>query len=111
ADTDVVVDKHGTASTGTIGVVDLAAGKQVQEISVGLHPADVELSADGKTLFVANANSDTVSVIDTSARTVVETIPVRPDPALPFGSASNALAATKDGTKLFVADGGNNAIA
>jgi YVTN family beta-propeller protein len=111
ADSDVVVDDKGTAGTGTLSVVDLAAGKQIAEIPTGLHPADVELSADDTTVFVANANSDTVSVIDTSSRTIADTIAVRPDPALPFGSASNAIALSKDGKRLFVANGGNNAVA
>jgi YVTN family beta-propeller protein len=104
---DVVVDERGIASTGTVGVIDLAAGKQIKEIPVGLHPADLERSEN--TLFVANANSDTVSVIDLATLAVTKTLAVRPDAALPFGSASNAVAAMKD--KLFVANGGNNAVA
>ena len=60
---------------------------------------------------MANANSDTVSVIDPKKRTVVETVVVRPDPALPFGSGSNALALSRDEKFLYVANGGNNAIA
>lgn len=111
AGTDVVVNERGTASTGNVGVVDLKAGRQIAEIETGLHPADVEMSADGKTLFVANANSDTVSIIDTEKRAVRETINVRPDEKLLFGSASNALALSKDSQTLYVANGGNNAVA
>jgi YVTN family beta-propeller protein len=69
------------------------------------------LSADQRTLYVANANSDTVSVIDVGTQRVVETIPVTPDASLFFGSAPNALSLSKDGRKLFVANGGNNAVA
>src|SRR5206468_11185828 len=76
-----------------------------------LHPAGLAMTRDGATLYVANANSDTVSVIDTAAREVRETIPVRPDPALLFGSASNALALSPDEKTLYVANGGNNAVA
>jgi YVTN family beta-propeller protein len=111
AGTPVVVDDRGVACTGTVGVIDLAAGKQVAEIAVGLHPSDLELTRDGKTLFVANANSDTVSVIDTSSRSTTATINVRPDEELPFGSMSNALALSGDEKTLFVANGGNNALA
>ena len=71
----------------------------------------MELSPDGALLFVANANSDSVSVVDTASFRVRETISVRPDPNLPFGSITNALAVSKDGRTLFVANGGNNAIA
>ena len=80
-------------------------------MSVGLHPAGMALSPDGSLLFVANANSDSVSTVDTVAFRVRETISVRPDPNLPFGSITNALAVSKDGRMLFVANGGNNAIA
>src|SRR5207247_10402806 len=84
---------------------------QTSQVPTGLHPADLELSHDGLTLYVANANSDTVTVINTLTATVRETVSVRPDPTLPFGSAANALALSRDGSKLFVANAGNNAIA
>jgi YVTN family beta-propeller protein len=71
----------------------------------------LKLSRDNQTLFVANANSDTVSVINTTTRAVVETILMRPDPRLPFGSASDALSLSRDGATLYVANGGNNAVA
>jgi YVTN family beta-propeller protein len=111
AGAEALIDKRGVASSGTVGVVDLAAGKQVAEIEVGLHPSDLELTGDESRLYVANANSDTVSVIDTAARKVIATIAVRPDPTLPFGSGSNALALSRDERTLFVANGGNNAVA
>ena len=60
---------------------------------------------------MANANSDTVSVIDTAKDEVVETIACRPERRLPFGSGSNALALSPDGGTLYVANGTNNCIA
>jgi hypothetical protein len=63
---------------------------------------------------VANANSDTVSVVGLGGgggARVLETISVRPDAGLPFGSAPNGLALGPDGQSLFVALGGNNAVA
>ena len=109
--TPVEVDDRNVVSSGTVSVVDLKLGKEVTEIDVELHPSDMRLSMDGSRLYVANANSDTVSVIDTRKNKVVETILVRPDPSLPFGSAPNALELSKDGKTLFVANGGNNAVA
>jgi len=109
--TDALVDERGVGSSGTVSVVDFQPGKEVAQIVTGLHPSDLELSADQRTLYVANANSDTVSVIDTRAQSLVETIPVRPDPTLAFGSAPNALSLSKDGRTLFVANGGNDAVA
>src|SRR5207249_1185022 len=62
-------------------------------------------------LYVANANSDTVSILAAPGLTVEHTLTVRPDPALPFGSAANAVALSPDGTTLYAATGGNNAVA
>jgi YVTN family beta-propeller protein len=76
----------------------------------GLHPRPLLHESSGR-LFVANANSDTVTVLDAAAFREVETIVVRPDPSLEFGSASNALALAPDGRTLYVANGGNNAVA
>jgi YVTN family beta-propeller protein len=111
AGTATVVDDRGVASTGNVGVVDLTAGKQVAEIATGLHPSDLELTGDGRTLYVANANSDSVSVIDTSSRTITRTIATRPDEKLPFGSMPNAVCVTPGGKQLLIANGGNNAVA
>ena len=111
AGTKVVVDSRGVASSGVISFVDLATGAESVQVPVGLHPSDLVLSHDGHTLFVANANSDSVTAIDTQTRTTRETILIRPDPALPFGSESDGLAISSDGTTLFVASAGNNAVA
>ncbi|MDB6017346.1 MAG: Phosphoesterase family protein [Pedosphaera sp.] len=107
----VVVDDRGIASSGAVSFVDLNQNREVSQVPTGLHPSDLELSPDGNTLFVANANSDTVTVINTQTKAVRETILVRPDPTLPFGSESDGLAVSKDGKTLFVASAGNNAVA
>ena len=109
--TDTVVDDHTVASSGTVSIVDLGQGKEIAQITTDLHPSDLELSSDQQILYVANANSDTVSVIDTSSLRVRDSVSVRPDPTLPFGSAPGGLALGKDGKTLFVANGGNNAVA
>lgn len=111
AGTQVVVDSRGVGASGAVSFVNLLTGLQTAQTATGLHPSDIELSPDGLTLYVANANSDTVSVINTVTRAVKETILVRPDPSFPYGSASTGLALSKDGQKLFVTSGGNNAVA
>jgi YVTN family beta-propeller protein len=110
AGTKAVINERGIAASGTVSIVDLEGTNVLAEIPVGLHPSDLELSADGSRLYVANANSDSISVIDTQSRQVIETISTPPDASLPFGSAPNALALSADGKNLFVANGGNNAI-
>lgn len=111
SDTPALVDERGVAVSGTVSLIDLKRRKEVVQIETGLHPCDLALDAANSLLYVANANSDTVSVIDTRSRKVVRTITVRPDEALPFGSAPNALALGDGGKTLFVANGCNNAVA
>ncbi len=111
AGTPALVDERGVAASGTVSVVDLVTGAEILQVTTGLHPCDLELSPDGSRLYVANANSDTVSVIDTATRKVIGEIDVRPDPGVAFGSSPNALALDEGGRTLFVANGGNNAVA
>src|SRR5262249_5390917 len=103
----------GVADHGTVSVV--AGGpdewKQVETVEVGLHPCGMAASPAGRFLYVANASSDTVSIIDTKTDKVVETVSCRPEARLPFGSGSNAVAVSPDGGTLYVADGTNNCVA
>jgi YVTN family beta-propeller protein len=99
------------ASDGSVSVVDLAAGREIRQIPVGLHPCGLAATPDRRYVLVANANSDSVSVIQSRDDRVVETIGVRPDEKLLFGSAPNAVAVGADGTTLYVSNGGNNAVA
>src|SRR6185295_9382065 len=98
------------AADGTVSVVDLAAGRQLRQIDVGLHPSGMTLSPDGRYLCVANANSDTVSIIDTTTDKVSQTLSTHaPNAPKLFGSGSNALAFDDKGRTLFVSNGTNNA--
>lgn len=110
AGTEVPIDSRGVAVSGTVSKVDLVQMKEIGQVETGLHASDLVLSPDGKRLYVANANSDTVSVIDTLAWKVVEQILVRPDSRLPYGSAPMGLALSPDGKTLYVTNGGNNAV-
>jgi YVTN family beta-propeller protein len=105
--------RTGVANHGTVSVIAAVPGKwkQVKTIEVGLHPCAMVASPRGRFVYVANAASDTVSVIDRRSDTVVETIAVRPEGRLPFGSGPNALAVNPDGGTLYVANGTNNCVA
>ncbi|MFN2439644.1 MAG: alkaline phosphatase family protein [Chitinophagaceae bacterium] len=112
AGTEVVVDaKTGIASSGTVSVIDLNTRKVIKEVKVHLHPSGMVLHPDGSRLYVANANSDLISVINTQTDQVIKDINPKPMAELPFGSAPNALAISKDGKTLYIANGGNNLIA
>ncbi len=109
--TQILVNPQtGVASSGTVSVVDTRAHKEIRQVEVGLHPSGMAFNSDRSRLFVANANSDTVSVIDTSTDRVIETISVVAERSRPFGSGPNALAVSSDDTTLWVANGTDNAI-
>ncbi len=108
--TETLVDEHGLPTSGTVSAVDLTSRAMIESVAVGLHPSGMVLRHDGSLLFIANANSDNVSIINTKTFKVLETIKVRPDAALPFGSITNAVALSTDGKILYAANGGNNAV-
>jgi YVTN family beta-propeller protein len=105
--------RTGATARGTVSVMDLQTGKTLSEIEVGLHPNAIISSADGKFVYVANGNSDEVSVISTGSDQVVETLSVRlrGEENTYIGDSPNALAIDKSGTKLFVSNGMDNAVA
>jgi len=99
----------GTSTTGTVSVINAAdPSAPVGSIAVGLHPT--AMYASGSTLFVANTNSDTVSVIDTTTDQVVQTIETRPWPESSVGYEPDGIAMTQDG-HLLVTLGRANAVA
>jgi YVTN family beta-propeller protein len=108
--TPIVVDrKDAFAITGTVSVIDLAAGKNVKTIKVGLHPAGMTIS--GSSLYVANAYSDSLSVVDLNSGAVVRTVNLSvPIAGGTFGSGPNGVAVAGD-SRAFVTLGQANAIA
>jgi len=107
----VIDSKTGIGSSGTVSVVDLKSREVLKEIEVGLLPCNMVLSNDASRLYVANANSDIISVIDTEQDTVLKSIETKPSSELPFGSAPNALVINPSGKLLYVANGANNQLA
>ncbi|MFG0253354.1 MAG: bifunctional YncE family protein/alkaline phosphatase family protein [Phycisphaerales bacterium JB038] len=115
AGTETLVDERGIAASGGVSIVDLAAdpdeGEAVHFIYTGRSASGVAISPDGALAYIANANDDTVSVVNVKEARPVRQIVVKPDLALPFGSMPNALTLIEEGRRLLVALAGNNAIA
>ncbi|HUR59595.1 MAG TPA: bifunctional YncE family protein/alkaline phosphatase family protein, partial [Opitutaceae bacterium] len=107
----VVIDNRGIASTGTLTKIDLTTLAATAHIAVELHPTALVWDEPRQRLYVANGNSDTVSVIDTATDKIARTIALRPFGAGAKGTAPTALALTSDGATLYVACGGINAVA
>jgi YVTN family beta-propeller protein len=80
-------------------------------INVGDNPNDMCITADGSRLFVANANDNNVSVIDTRAGRVVETLNSALYPDSPSGSTTNGVALSRDEKTLYIANADNNCLA
>jgi len=99
------------ASEGSVSVIDLDQGKVTTEILAGLHASALLLTPNRRYVCVANANSDTISVISTKKDAVIDTIPVRWQAQDLFGASPNALAMDPSGKTLYVCNGSQNAVA
>ena len=107
--TPMVADRTtGAATTGTVSVGSISKGGVTATINVGLRPAGLTV-ANGN-VYVANAYSDTISVISTTTNTVTRTIPVGvPLINNAFGAGPNDVVVV--GTRAYVTLGQSNAVA
>ena len=80
-------------------------------IPTGSHPNALLLDAARHRLFVANANDDSVSVIDTTEDREIERVSVRLLDGAPPGVSPEGLALGPGGDTLYVADARANAVA
>ena len=94
-----------------VAVVDLQSFQVVARWAAQEHPNEMALTKSGRFLFVANANRNTVTVLDTATGRAAETLEASLSPAALPGSTPNSLALSPDNTKLFVANACNNNIA
>ncbi|MFL6106321.1 MAG: alkaline phosphatase family protein [Marmoricola sp.] len=117
-DGDTTMDSYGTAvlanpylgnsTNGTLSVIDPAsAGDSVKTVKVGVHPT--ALHAEGRVLYVANSDADSVSVLDTTTDHVVQTISTQPWRGSRVGYYPDAM--TVQHGRLLVSLGRANAIA
>jgi DNA-binding beta-propeller fold protein YncE len=97
---------------GTVGR-KLALLKPTSPTAPGTHPCALEMSADGKTMYVALANRDAVAVVNVGAGEF--SVKGYFDTRLPhqsyFGAEPEALALSPDGSRLYVANAISDAIA
>lgn len=103
--------RTGATARGTVSVIDQVSGRVLHEVSVGLHPNAILAAPGGAYVYVANANSDNVSVIRTGDDAVVDTIPVKLDKEDAFiGDSPDGLAIDAAGKTLYVSAGMDNAV-
>jgi YVTN family beta-propeller protein len=108
--TPTPIRPNGAASSGGVAKVDLGSFRSDGYLAAGLQPSDI-LIFSGAEAVVANANSDSLTFFDPGTMAARQEVVVKPDDRLPFGSMPTALAASEDGSTLFAALAGNNAIA
>ncbi|MEU9480401.1 YncE family protein [Streptomyces sp. NPDC048191] len=86
----------------TLSVIDTATDGITADPPVGEQPIAVAITPNGRRAYVANAGSNTVTVIDTTANppAVIATVPVGNSPA--------GVAVTPDGSRVYVANAGSN---
>ena len=75
------------------------------------HPSDLDLSRSGGWLFVANANANSVSVVNLRTRRAVETLHTALSPDAPIGSTTNGVALGQGDRTLYIANADNNYVA
>ena len=107
----IVVDARGVAASGTVTRVDLTTNETTHTVEVGLHPTAMAWDEARGRLYVANSNSDSVSVVDTKTNSLVENIAIQPFQRKVAGVAPEALVLGKDGRRLYVVCAGLNAVA
>ncbi|MDR3457521.1 MAG: alkaline phosphatase family protein [Verrucomicrobiae bacterium] len=94
-----------------VAVLDTKATNIIARWDAGQHPCEMVLTRDGRRLFVANANDNTVSVLDTATGRAMETLWATSYPDSPRGATPNSVALSPDEKTLFVANANINAIA
>ena len=94
-----------------VGVIDLKTQQLVTRWATDEHPNEMLLNKAGTRLFVANANRNSVSVLDTETGKTVESLVAELLPNSPPGNTPNSLALSPDEKHLFVANANINTVA
>jgi YVTN family beta-propeller protein len=96
-------------ASSSVSVIDTASNRVTSVIRVGSNPNDMKLSDDGR-LFVACSNDNTIYVIDTKKRRVIERLSTTLSPQAPEGSTPDALEIDQARKLLYVANADNNSV-
>lgn len=89
-------EHKASSAPGEVWAIDTAKRAVVAKVAVGLHPAHVTLTPDGRFAYVTNGGDDSVSVVDTETRKRVASIAV--------GAYPHGLRISPNGSQAFVAN-------
>ena len=87
-------------SLNEVVVIDTRTAAIVARVPTGKRPFALDVSPDGKRVYVPNHDSSSISVIDTATNAVINTIPVAPNP--------HWVDFSPDGTRLYAANHESN---
>ena len=87
------------------------ASKKLSFIKTGSHPNELLLNKKGSTLYVANANDNSVSIISTTTHKVIETVATSLYPTNLTGSTTNSFALSDNEKTIYIANADNNCLA
>src|SRR5215475_3833612 len=74
---------YANTTENRVAVIDQSTRRVLKRVPVGDDPSHLELSHDGRFLYVANSGSDDVTIIDTANDQVTATVPTGKRPLLP----------------------------
>ena len=89
-------------AANVIHVIVAPNWREAASIAVGKRPRGMQLSHDGKRLYVATGNDDRIDVVDLASRKVVDHLPSGPDP--------ERFVVSPDGRWLYVANENDNTV-
>lgn len=84
------------AKPGAVWLIDTGSDEVIAKIPVGMHPAHVVLTPDGRLAYITNGGDNSVTAIDAVARNVVATILV--------GKFPHGLRFAPDGRQAYIAN-------
>ncbi|MBM7646635.1 YVTN family beta-propeller protein [Scopulibacillus daqui] len=102
------VTNWGESSVTVLNPQTMAVKKTIQ---TDLHPNAVAENIKNGMIYISNSDSDTISIIDAKNDQVIQTLSLKPYKSAPAGSQPDAMAVSRDGKTLYVANAGNNDVA
>ena len=92
-------------------VYDATTNALLNTINVGMMAAELTFSSDGTKAYVANGDDDSVTIINTSTKAIITTIPVGDNPVGAWtGSNGKMYVDNEDGQTISVIDVATNSI-
>jgi DNA-binding beta-propeller fold protein YncE len=97
--------------TDQLLIWDTETKQTTKKLAIGDNPNELLLTKNGSYLYVANANDNSVAVVDTKSLTIIEVLNCALFANAPNGSTTNGLALNETESRLYVANADNNNLA